>query len=771
MNSKKILRWTGLLIALATLLAVVFAPAPRVYADTTPGGVTCSSSGFTLNWILCPIFNGVSDMVTHFMNDFIVPFLKVPPVSTDPTSTSYVAWSNFRVYGDIFLVFAVIVVVFGQSIGGGLIDAYTAKKMLPRILVAAILINLSIYIVAFLVDLFNILGNGVSNIIIAPFANTLNFSPTAGQQLGVFGVGFLGLILAGGAIAGVIIAMFASFSTVALAAFFAVLPFIFAIIAIFFTLVFRQGLILLLVISSPVAFALYVLPNTEKLFRKWWDLMLEALAVYPIVLIVFAISDVLSGTVLQANGIVANNSKDFTAQVSAHSLAALIAFFMQIAPLFLIPFAFRIAGNTLSRGHDLVNRGQQAIGKMSQTRSQFAKEKFGNLYHEKQLQNFDRYKDRAGQENRGGLSRWYNKQLMQRAAGSNPELLRSRLNAQALKEQAEISDTGTDYLRRGLTVDKNSSEKRFVDAQGKQVAEDDENRAKTQYKSLGGAWVDEADVDEAQRVFGHSASAFQAAVTYEYGKAIEQEDMDNIVAQAPTVGRSLGLTGDQINGAMIGAGFAMQGKDLTLKNYRLGADGELHLNDDNLVNDIYQQKDPGSLLRQNANLERKLQKIIGKTQQEIDDINLPSFQPSAAASAARDNGDMTLYTAEQAAYTSQNADKLKQLEKPLERLSRLKAIGETVRPVQYPATQQGGNGGRAARPQVVMPNEEGEFGPVGGVRGVIDYAPAAVQQETANYLSTLDKAVRELQNKGVEVRTAPVVVPDDSNNRVTRNPF
>ncbi len=34
-----------------------------------------------------------------------------------------------------------------------LIDAYTVKKVLPRLLAAAILINLSIYIVALLVDL------------------------------------------------------------------------------------------------------------------------------------------------------------------------------------------------------------------------------------------------------------------------------------------------------------------------------------------------------------------------------------------------------------------------------------------------------------------------------------------------------------------------------------------------------------------------------------------------------------------------------------------
>ena len=60
--------------------------------------------------------------------------------------------------------------VLSQAIGRGLVDVYTAKIAMPRIFVGAILINLYIYIVAFMVDLGNILGAGIGEMITSPLA-------------------------------------------------------------------------------------------------------------------------------------------------------------------------------------------------------------------------------------------------------------------------------------------------------------------------------------------------------------------------------------------------------------------------------------------------------------------------------------------------------------------------------------------------------------------------------------------------------------------------
>ncbi|HTB48582.1 MAG TPA: MFS transporter [Verrucomicrobiae bacterium] len=314
---------------------------PSVGGSTAPP--SCEASGFSLSWILCPIIEGAANATDGIYNNIVKPLLVTKPIeltnpSSDPTHT-YDIWSNFRVYGDIFLVIALLVIVFGESLGGGLIDAYSAKKILPRLLIAAVLINLSIYLVALAVDLTNIIGSGIANLIEAPFtisgAYTLHIGGATGD-LGVAGLltGGIWAAAGGGALIEFLLLM-------------VMIPAFLTFVAILVTVILRQGLIVLLVLVSPVAFALYCLPNTEQYFRKWWDLLLRTLLVYPLIAILFALGNVLSVTI---------NS---TASGITGSLTALLSVFALFAPLFLIPYSFRIAGGLLGRFHDLATTTRQ----------------------------------------------------------------------------------------------------------------------------------------------------------------------------------------------------------------------------------------------------------------------------------------------------------------------------------------------------------------------------------------------------------------------------
>jgi hypothetical protein len=256
----------------------------------------CETNGNPLTWILCPIFDGLTGIADWILEDILQPLLRSEPISLDPNSSIYKIWSAFRVYGNIVLLIALIVAVFGQVIGGGLVEAYTARKMLPRILLAAVLINLSIYIVALAVDISNIIGFAVADLIISPVqsASQFTFSSTGITVVGVT-VG-----------AGVFAAWFAGlFGVLAGAApfilLFVVLPAVLALLGVFITIILLHALIFTLVIVSTVAFALYCLPNTERYFRTWWDWLFRALLVYPIIMILFAIADVMSVAILQAN--------------------------------------------------------------------------------------------------------------------------------------------------------------------------------------------------------------------------------------------------------------------------------------------------------------------------------------------------------------------------------------------------------------------------------------------------------------------------------------
>jgi hypothetical protein len=312
--------------------------------SNSDGPPTCEASGVSLSWILCPIINILASATDAIYSSIVQPLLVTQPIninnpSQDPTHT-FAIWSNFRIYGDIFLVIALLVIVFGEAIGGGMIDSYTAKKILPRLLIAAVLINLSIYIVAFAVDITNIIGKGVEALIEAPFRGAGQFK----FHISGF-TGDIGTVAVVGGIFAAKAALAASLAEMLLLFF--LIPAFLVMLAILVTVMVRRGLILLLILVAPIAFALYCLPNTEQYFRRWWDLLWRTLLVYPLIAVFFALGNVLAITISSTTTGISKPVAD---------LVSIIALFV---PLFLIPYSFRIAGGILGRIHDFATNAQK----------------------------------------------------------------------------------------------------------------------------------------------------------------------------------------------------------------------------------------------------------------------------------------------------------------------------------------------------------------------------------------------------------------------------
>lgn len=85
---------------------------------------------------------------------------------------------------------------------------------------------------------------------------------------------------------------------------------------------------------SPVAFALYCLPNTEQYFRKWWNLLLKTLLVYPVVVVIFCMAEVMAIIF----------GSDYIGDAFLSKVMAIIAV---LIPLLLVPFAFKISGGLI----------------------------------------------------------------------------------------------------------------------------------------------------------------------------------------------------------------------------------------------------------------------------------------------------------------------------------------------------------------------------------------------------------------------------------------
>lgn len=255
---------------------------------------SCAIAG--IGWLLCPSINflaGVGDSAFTALSD---NFLKtdVDLVSTDPKNGTYIAWQYMRNFANVGFVLVFMVIIFSQLTSTG-ISNYGVKKMLPRLVIAAILVNISFFISQILVDLSNILGFGIRDLFdsIASEANNAYSrddpigSVTGDSLLGLFG-GILGV---GTTVAFGYFAISGG-SVVLIAA-------VLALLLTLLILIVRQVVIVIAVILAPLAFVAWILPNTEKLFTQWWKIFLQLLLVFPIVSFVFGatilISAVLAG--------------------------------------------------------------------------------------------------------------------------------------------------------------------------------------------------------------------------------------------------------------------------------------------------------------------------------------------------------------------------------------------------------------------------------------------------------------------------------------------
>jgi hypothetical protein len=263
----------------------------------------CEASSSPLSWGLCAVFNGMADFTDWMLLNLIVPFMRPTPVGLNPddkaTGAVYKIWSTMRVYANIILVILLLIAVISQAYGGGLVEAYTARKMLPRILVAAILINISIYLVAFAIDIANIVGSSIADIITTPLVQTgeFKFNPSNTQAFAISGIAvFLGAIVAFLVTSGTLLA------ALPFLLIFIILPAFLGLLTVFITLIILQGLYMALTIFSPIAFALYALPNTEKYFHTWWEWLFRSLLVYPIFMTILGLCDVFSVLIQKANG-------------------------------------------------------------------------------------------------------------------------------------------------------------------------------------------------------------------------------------------------------------------------------------------------------------------------------------------------------------------------------------------------------------------------------------------------------------------------------------
>lgn len=243
---------------------------------------TCDDSLGSLGWLVCPTTGKISEAV-DWLYEKNRDILEINPVRADDSSPVYMVWNYFLGVANIAFVIFLLIVIYSQITGVG-ISNYGLKKALPKLIIAAILVNLSFFICSLAVDLSNVFGNGLRGLFSTIAESSL---PDVVTSFGVDSVeaklalSDMYTTLAGGSSVGALalIALFEGGEIWLLIP--AVLGALVAVVVGLITIALRQVVVVLLIMIAPLAIVAYILPNTESMFKKWKDLFIKMLVFYP----------------------------------------------------------------------------------------------------------------------------------------------------------------------------------------------------------------------------------------------------------------------------------------------------------------------------------------------------------------------------------------------------------------------------------------------------------------------------------------------------------
>ena len=361
--------------------------------DPENKSAVCYKGSGALGWIMCPIIEGASGIGNYMWNQIEENHLKIPASEIFADNGGvYNGWEVVRNIANIAFVILFMVVIFSQLTGRG-IDNYGIKKILPRLIVVAILMNMSYLICELAVDLSNIVGNGLNNLLsgLADGSGGLSDADTALSQANaleessdfsqVTGWAAVAGLASGGTALFLLLnpgTAFLGAASIGLAVLGLVITIVVAMLTLYLILVIREAGIVILIVLAPVAMVCYTLPNMDKWFKKWLDLGKALLIVYPLCGLAVG-GGQLAGAIL---GTIPNQSMKIAAMI------------VQVLPFFLIPTLLRRSLSLMGNIGARVSNIGRGLGRRGSNRAQNA------------VRNSNRFKDFSQyQQERAGVQR------------------------------------------------------------------------------------------------------------------------------------------------------------------------------------------------------------------------------------------------------------------------------------------------------------------------------------------------------------------------------
>lgn len=312
----------------------------------TRAGSTCDNSVTGgVGWIICPISNWIAGAIDGIY-DALKTFLEVTPIldtnaKTNGPSGIYQLWDVVRTIANVCFVIAFLFIIYSTLTGIG-ISNYGIKEMIPRLIIAAILVNVSFWITALAVDISNLLGQNVNEIVMNIYRNSATGVDISWEAITSW-------VLAGGTISmiGFSAAAGTSFTSLGFILLAALISAAGAVLVAFIILAARQALITVLVAISPLAFVAYLLPNTRSLFSKWGKSFMTLLLFFPMFSLLFGGAQLAGAAIMENAG--------------GRVHVVLIGLATQFVPLIITPLLVRFSSGILGQVANFANSSSRGL--------------------------------------------------------------------------------------------------------------------------------------------------------------------------------------------------------------------------------------------------------------------------------------------------------------------------------------------------------------------------------------------------------------------------
>ncbi len=310
--------------------------------STATGSTSCAVD--MVGWVICPTMRSIAKLADYGFTYINKSFLRVDYALAANNSGTYTAWGMMRNIANALFVVAFMIMIYSQLTGKG--GGYNIKRLVPKLLICAILVNVSYFLCVVIIDLTNILGDSIMSILtsvanrVGTSVMPVNAEPsTSNGTLTTITSAVLGKTGTVWVLLAPVAAVIISIATICAAG--------------VVLLIMRKTVISMLILVSPILFVAYLLPNLERFFFQGVRLFMQLLLLYPIIALLLGAGQIVSATIVttgtnDANYRVSGDSYNSRNGGSGSAITDMTAAAAAVLPLLAVWFIFKNMSSIMS---------------------------------------------------------------------------------------------------------------------------------------------------------------------------------------------------------------------------------------------------------------------------------------------------------------------------------------------------------------------------------------------------------------------------------------